>query len=137
MPRESAISSEINPIGSTRLRPPPDLTGPERDLFCEVVSACSPDHFRSSDLTVLGAFCRAAIMEKVAAGELAAGGYVIDNKPSAWASILKDAQRAVAVYSRLLRLNPVGRNPAKSEPDQPVSYYDRMRLEEAKRDEQH
>ncbi len=105
-------------------------------MFCEVVSACSPGHFKPSDLTVLGAFCRAAVMEKVAAGELTAGGYVIDNKPSPWASILKDAQRAVSTFSRLLRLNPVGRNPAKPEPEaESMSYYDKMKL--AKHDEQH
>jgi hypothetical protein len=53
-------------------------------------------------------------MEKVAAGELAACGYVSDGKISPWATLLKDAQRSVANFSRLLRLNPIGRTPLPS-----------------------
>jgi hypothetical protein len=51
---------------------------------------------------------------------------------------LKDAQRAVANYSRLLKLNPIARQPlpAKMEP-QSMSYYDRMELERRDEPEPH
>jgi phage terminase small subunit len=138
MPRKSAASADFPTATGNRLKPPADLTGPERAQFLDLVVSCEPDHFRQSDLPVLSAFCRASVMEKVAAGELAAAGYVgEDGKLSPWASLLKDAQRAVANYSRLLKLNPIARQPlpVKMEP-QSMSYYDRMALmEEAKRDD--
>jgi hypothetical protein len=60
-------------------------------------------------------------MEQTASGELAVSGYVTaDGKVSPWASILKDAQRTVSVYSRLLKLNPVARQ--SSQPEDPISY---------------
>ena len=136
MPRQSAIAAafSISP-SADRLRPPDDLAGPERALFLDLVLACEPGHFRESDLPVLTAFCRASIMEKVAAGELAGCGYVGDDgKVSPWASLLKDSQRAVANFSRLLKLNPIARQPLPSKMEPPsASYYDRMALEEAKR----
>jgi hypothetical protein len=137
MPRKSAIASEFPTSTAERLSPPGDLAGPERALFIDLVLSCEPGHFRPSDLPVLTAFCRASTMEKVAAGELAACGYVEDGKVSPWASLLKDAQRAVSNYSRLLKLNPIARQPlpSKMEP-QSLSYYDRMQIEaEAKRDD--
>jgi hypothetical protein len=46
------------------------------------------------------------VLEETASGELSAAGYISDGKVSPWSSILKDAQRAVSTYSRLLKLNP-------------------------------
>ena len=137
MPRTSAASAAI-PTGATpRLRPPPDLAAdsPERKLFVDLVASCPADHFRQSDLPVLCIFVRACVMAETASGELNASGCVSgDGKVSPWASILKDAQRTVSVYSRLLKLNPVARQ--SSQPEEPISYYEKMRLLEAmKRDE--
>ncbi len=79
---------------------------------------------------MLSAFCRAACLERTASAELAAAGYVIDGRPSGWLNILAQATRSLTVVSRLLRLNPVGRlQSSQAEPDAPVSYYERQRLE--------
>jgi hypothetical protein len=134
-PRQAAASAGVPTSTSGRLRPPDDLTGPERALFVDLVASVAGSHFRQSDLPVLCIFVRACVMEQTASGELSASGCVSsDGKVSPWASILKDAQRAVSVYSRLLRLNPVARQSA--QPEEPISYYEKMSLLEAtKRDE--
>jgi phage terminase small subunit len=132
MPRNSAASAAI-PTGTTaRLRPPPDLTGPEKEIFLATVLACRPDHFQDSDAPLLAAYCRTVVLEKVASGELSASGYVVDGNPSAWLNVLTAATRSMTVISRLLRLNPVARLASSSEPEA-VSYYERMSLE-ARRD---
>ena len=137
MPRQSAEATAFS-SGSTavsRVRPPADLTGPEREVFLAVVLACRADHFQASDLPLLTAYCRAVVLEKVASSELAAAGYVDAGKPSAWLPVLAQATRSLTVISRLLRLNPVARQAAKSEPEA-VSYYERQSLTlEGRRDD--
>jgi hypothetical protein len=60
--------------------------------------------FHPGDANFLVAYCGAVVRERVASGELAAGGYVVGGKPSPWASLLNDAIRDLSVASRLLRL---------------------------------
>jgi hypothetical protein len=133
MPRQSASDRQLSVAATpvARLRPPDDLDGPERALFCEIVLSVRPDHFSASDAIVLATFCRAVVLEKVASAELAAARYVdAEGRPSGWLNILTQAQRTVSTYSRLLRLNPVARSPAPMvQKEQHVSYYEKMSLE--------
>ena len=131
MPRPSAISQAYPGAPGKRLQPPADLPEPEKQVFRRIVASVEASHFRESDLPVLLIFVRAVVQERVASGEIAATGYVIDGKLSPMVTILRDAQRVVAVYSRLLRLNPVARvpNPAKAKEIEPISYYERQALE--------
>ena len=82
---------------------------------------------------MLAAYCRACILQEVASAELAAGGYLLENgRASGWLTILTASQRAMSTFSRLLRLNPVGRNEMKVIEAQEVnggSYYSRLALE--------
>ena len=127
MPRQSAASAAI-PTGATaRLRPPPDLAGPEREVFLATVVACRADHFQASDAPLLSASCRAVVLEKVASGELAAAGYVIDGKSSGWLNVLAQATRSLTVLSSKLKLTPLSRQSA--QPEEPISYYERLSLE--------
>jgi hypothetical protein len=60
-----------------------------------------------------------------------------DGKPSGWLNVLAQATRIMSTFSRMLRLNPAGRQtmpPQSAELAPPVSYYERMTLE-AKRDD--
>jgi len=139
MPRQSAASAGFStspPVA--RLRPPADLgDGPERNLFIEIVMACAPGHFQSSDATLLAVFCRAAVLEKIAASELAAAHYIdAEGRPSGWLNILTQSQRVISTYSRLLKLNPIARAPAPlvAKP-QAANYYSKLALES--RDESH
>ena len=136
MPRKAAADFTTGTTAVERLRPPPDLAAgsPERALFVDIVASCESGHFRESDLPVLCIFVRACVMEQIASAELTASGFVSgDGKVSAWANILKDSQRAVSVYSRLLKLNPVARQ--LPQPEEPISYYEKMRLLEGRRDD--
>jgi phage terminase small subunit len=135
MPRKSSASLAFSTSTTARLKPPDDLTGPEREVFLALVLACRADHFQPSDAPLLTAYCRAVCLERTASSELAAAGYVTDDgKPSGWLPILQAATRTMSTYSRMLRLNPAGRQtvPSQSSEDKqalPVSYYDRMELE--------
>ena len=139
MPRKSsadvALAGTI-PTPIARLKPPADLPeGPERDLFLELVLSVRPDHFSPEDAVLLAAYSRACVLERVAAAELAAAGYVdAEGRPSGWHTILTQATRAMTTLSRILRLNPQSREPL-AQQRQVTSYYERMSLEGSKRDE--
>jgi phage terminase small subunit len=100
-----------------------------------IVLACRADHFQAQDLPLLCAYCRAVVREQTASGELAASGFIVaDGKLSPWSRVLKDATRDMTVISRLLRLNPVGRQSSPSETEV-TSYYEKMSLEGRRNDD--
>ena len=129
MPRKSSIAAAFSTSTTARLQPTGDLTGPEREVFVDLVLACRPDHFQHSDAPLLAAYCRAVCLEQIASSELAAAGFVIDGRPSGWLNVLAQATRTISTYSRMLKLNPAGRQSVPSSEPSPVSYYERMRLE--------
>jgi hypothetical protein len=134
MPRKSSAAVAFSPSTATRVHPPDDLTGDARKLFVDIVLACRADHFQNSDVALLCIFCRAVILERTASAGLAADGYVTDDgKPSAWLPILAQATRTSSTYSRMLKLNPAGRQSVPSSEPEAVSAYERMALE-AQRD---
>jgi hypothetical protein len=133
MPRKSSAAVAFSTTSTAaRLRPPDDLTGPERKLFVDLVLGCRPDHFEHTDAPLLAAYCRAVCLEQTASS--AAARFVIDGRPSGGLNILAQATRTISTYSRMLKLNPAGRQSVPSSEPEPVSYYERMALE-AKRDE--
>jgi len=131
MPRRSAADADIAPINAaaSRLRPPPDLTASEKKLWVDVVASCPPTHFRESDQQVLTVFVRACLRQRAATSELNASGYITDEgRLNPMVSVLKDAERSVAVYSRLLKLNPVGRQQSAQPAEEPLDYFAREAL---------
>jgi hypothetical protein len=138
MPRQAAAASGF--AASTArplLKPPPDLNALEKEAFLDIVLGAPPHHFMPSDLPLVAAYARAVIQEKIAAGELARA-YVVDDKPSPWLPVWQASIRAVTTLARMLALSPGGRVPSKSSEDkEPVSYYERMRLLEGRRDGEH
>jgi hypothetical protein len=136
MPRQAAAAAGFG-TGTTRamLKPPADLNELERTEFVSLVLGAPPSHFLPSDLPLIAAYARAIVAEKIAAGELAAAGYVSGDRPSPWLAIWQAEVRAVTTLARMLSLSPGGRVPTKSpEAQEPVSYYSRLALE-ARRDE--
>lgn len=132
MPRRSAASLGFPTVtGSTeRLGPPPELGDLERAIFLELVGSSRPEHFRSSDSPLVAAYCRAIALERSAAQALADGdAKALPN----W----NGAVKAMGLLSMRLRLSPQARapnNPSRPSPSRPaptMSYYDRMKLEEA------
>jgi hypothetical protein len=128
MPRPSSASLSFPGVtgAPSRLAPPPDLGPDERQVFCDLVGSSKPDAFRDSDQPLLSAYCRAIVLERSAAAELAGG----DGKALAkW----NGAVKAVVALSMRLRLSPQSRQPhtpgragGKVEPT--MSYYQRMSL---------
>jgi hypothetical protein len=128
MPRKSAASLHFATVNSSseRLRPPPQLSESERQLFLDTVAGAKPGHFHSVDTPLLCAYVRAAVLEIRSAQEVADGD---DKALSKWNGAIK----ALSMLSMRLRLCPQSRqpnNPSRpSRPEQPMSYYDRMALE--------
>jgi hypothetical protein len=128
MPRRSAISLTSPAISGVpdRLHPPSDLSPDERQVFCELISSCKPEHFRPSDSALLCAYVRAIVLERQSAAELVAG----DTKARArWTA----ATKAMVALSMRLRLSPQSRqanNPTRPPGStRPLSVYERMSLE--------
>ena len=71
-------------------------------------------------------------LERRAAAEFAAAPVTEDGKVSPWATVGRDAVRAVATYATKLRLSPQGRKPSMAK-HAPLtingSAYDRIRME--------
>jgi phage terminase small subunit len=134
MPRKSSAAVAFSTTSTAaRLRPPDDLTGDARKLFVDLVIACRADHFQDSDTPLLCAYCRAVCLERTASAGLQDDGYVTaDGRPSAWLPILQAATRVISTYSRMLRLNPAGRQTTPSSEAEPVSAYERIALEAAR-----
>jgi hypothetical protein len=131
MPRKSSI---VVPFAETaaRIAPPPDLKGAARSQFLDLVLACRADHFDRVDVPLLARYSRALIAEKLAADELERAS-VIDDRPSPWLQVWQARMRAVTTLSRMLKLNPAGRQSTPASDPEPISAYERMALE-AQRD---
>jgi hypothetical protein len=67
-----------------RLRPSNRLTGRARAIFTETVNDCAIGHFHRSDRVLLERFADVSALAEKAAAEMAAGGAVVDGKPSPW-----------------------------------------------------
>jgi hypothetical protein len=141
MPRQAAASREFATNGTTRqlLQPPADLNELERAEFVNVVLGSPANHFLPADVATISAYARAVVAERIAAGELAANPVISGpngDKPSPWLPIWLGQLRACTTLARRLNINPAGRVSNKpSEPDAPISYYDRQRLLEGRRDD--
>jgi hypothetical protein len=134
MPRRSAASIGFPDVSGTpdRLRPPRDLSPDQREVFCGLVAASRPEHFRPSDTPLLSAYSQAVVLERASATALAAGD------PRALAK-WNGAVKALVSLSMRLRLSPQSRQPntpgrAGGKPPRELSYYERQALQEVDHD---
>ncbi|UGX93382.1 hypothetical protein G6321_00048605 [Bradyrhizobium barranii subsp. barranii] len=141
MPRQAAAAQGFAANGSTRsqILPPADLNELEKAEFVNVVLGSPPSHFLPADIATIAAYARAVVAERRAAGELDAAPVVSSptgDKPSPWLPIWLGQLRACTTLARRLNINPAGRIPTKlPEPQEPVSYYEKMRMLEDRRDD--
>jgi hypothetical protein len=129
MPRKSA-ASKIIPLDTraVRLRPPPNLPAPERELFAAIVSASSLQHFQSSDLPLLVQYVANVVLNERAHDELRSAP-LVGGRPSPWLTVAEKTNRAVVALSLRLRLSPQARAPNTPTKREAVpSAYDVMRL---------
>jgi hypothetical protein len=125
MPRPNSYGSVLD----QRVEPPADLSGPEKELFLDVVLAVRPDHFQPVDAQLLADFCRAKVVEREAAEKIKRG--------PATPVLIKTWLAAHQIADKLvcrLKISPQARFHKRDHKPSaaPVSYYDRMRLDEAK-----
>jgi Phage terminase, small subunit len=113
-----------------RLRPPASLGEAERRVFIDLVTSCPSGQFAPSDTPMLALWATITVQLEQAAGELAAGGMVVDGKASAWFDVQQRAAKTLAMLALRLRLSPQSRTrmAPKTKPAA-LSYYDRQRLE--------
>jgi hypothetical protein len=139
MPRRSPSALALLSVTGEgpRLTPPPGLSEAEKKIFADVVLSVPPAHFQVSDGPLVAAYCRAAALEQLAAGELALLGYVGSKETAQWASLLAQATKSMLSLSIRLRLSPQGRKPsaAVQPAGRRMSVYDEMNLLEQGRDE--
>ncbi len=59
----AGLSVVVNP-GFRRIEPPADLSATEAKLFREIVGACFPDHFTTSDVHLLVSYVQATLSSR-------------------------------------------------------------------------
>jgi hypothetical protein len=136
MPRQAAASAGFA-TGTTGTRqlilPPPDLNALEKQEFIAVVTGSPANHFLPADIATIAAYSRAVVAERRAAGELDAAPVVSGpngDRASPWLPVWMGALRACTTLARRLNINPAGRIALKpTEPEAPLSYYQRQKLE--------
>jgi hypothetical protein len=98
--RKSAVNlaAGVSFTGRPPLQTPPaSLDDDERALFCELVNACAPEHFRESDLPLLVSFVQATLIARDAARD--------PDKITLW----EKAVRMQSMLATRLRLSPQSR----------------------------
>lgn len=139
MPRQSANAATFSPTDTTRavLRAPPDLDALEREVFADIVCGAAPNHFLPSDTPLIAHLARNIVLTRTAFGEMKAAGFVADGKASPWLTILQHAAKEMRATARMLSLSPASyREQPKPEDLEPVSYFTRQSLLEARRDDE-
>jgi|SRR6516225_6065902 hypothetical protein len=134
MPRKPAATNVVAlDTRAVRLRPPPDLPQPERDLFARLIAANAPTHFKESDLPLLTQYCENVVLNKKAAAELRAAPLTPDGKASPWLVIAEKTHRACVALSMRLRVCPQSRqanNPSRPAPRLSAYEMEALRREE-------
>ena len=138
MPRQSANAATFSPTETTRavLRAPPDLDQLEREVFDDIVCGAAPNHFLPGDTPLIAHLARNIVLTRTAFGEMKASGFVVNDRASPWLQILQHAAKEMRATARVLSLSPASyREQPKPEDLEPVSYYTRMSILEARRDD--
>jgi hypothetical protein len=117
MPRRSAAAlTTVTSLETPRLTPPDGMAPDARQVFLDTVLACAPEHFQIADALLLRRYSEAQAWATRAA---AAGD----------AKVFVAMTRTVSALALRLRLSPQARQPRlPKRPQQPISYYERMRL---------
>jgi hypothetical protein len=130
--RKSAAAGAVTAVDgrTSRLRPPPSLNQAERAIFLDIVGSTDAGHFVAADLPLMSAYVRAVAQEELSGRELQRGGYVVNGRPSPWIVIQEKSVRAVTALAARLRLCPQSRRQYAKPAGRPMSYYERMAMEE-------
>jgi hypothetical protein len=135
MARRSAASFTVVPNVDgrpNRLSPRDDAPASVKEIFNDLVASVPPEHFRRGDADLLEQFAQAIALSRRAYAELEKTGPVINSRASPWLIVLEKAHRSSTALAARLRLAPqmrIGPKTVGRQPNEPVNFYDRMRLE--------
>jgi phage terminase small subunit len=117
-------------VGSSRLKPPPSLPEPEKQVFLNLISACPSSQFTASDVPLLLRFCELVVLAERAAEGLRSEPLVTaDGKVSPWATLHASATKGMVHLSLRLKLSPQARSQrAPKTLAGSLSYYERQDL---------
>ena len=132
--RKSAASvalAPFRPVAGPPIEPPADLEPAARVIFVETVAAAPAGEYQPVDIDLLAAYARAVLQERAASAAIAAD---MEGASPALLKAQRQAQHAMVILSRRLRIGPLGRQPnrsvrANTRPATQLSYYDVMALE--------
>jgi len=114
----------------SRLQPPGHLTGRERAMFCDLVNAADPRHFRPTDMPLLLAYCQQCCVNEEAFEMMSrTGGPILqDGSTNPWLAAQTRAIRSMTVLATRLRLSPQSRmNQKQTSRSGPLpSYYEQI-----------
>jgi phage terminase small subunit len=102
---------------------PPGLSEAERAIFVRLVNAADAEHFTTSDLPLLVAYCQAVAQHDRAAQAIRREGDVVNGRPSPWIVVQEKAVRAMTALSMRLRLSPQARR-EKAQLPQPATWWE-------------
>jgi hypothetical protein len=102
-----------------------------RQVFLDIVLSNDPLHFKPSDLPLVCRYAEANAMAARAATALMKAEAIVDRDgASPWVSVYVAMTKTANALAMRLRLSPQARTPNNPKrPAQPVSVYERMRLE--------
>jgi hypothetical protein len=128
--RQSTASLSVAPLQSygNQLSPPAELSAPEKQVFKEIVSSVSRDHFAPSDTFLIGAYAQAVVAARTFAKQLSRRPELTDR----WAQAVK----VQGIIATKLRLAPQSRYDALragrrgKQAKQTASAYDHIELED-------
>jgi P27 family predicted phage terminase small subunit len=118
------------PLSPQRLKPPPDLSETERDIWAELVGSLPREHFLPSDAPLVAELCVAIAQARDAARHLREEGPVVGRHVSPWLIVQEKSTRTLLALATRLRLSPQARARVKVQSSGPVSFYDKMKLME-------
>lgn len=126
MPRKAADALVVPIPSPKRLPPPPGLSEGAKAEFLRIILCEKPEHFRTSDLSLLVQYCEAAALADRAMREMQG-----DGAPERWLTVWEKSARMMKDLALRLRLSPQARQPnnPRAVRPRPVSYYEQQELE--------
>ena len=129
----SVALAPFRPSGPPRIEPPRDLAPDATVVFTEIIASAPQGEYQAHDRDLLAAYAGAVVQERSASAAIAAD---VASATPALLRAQKQAQHAIVMLSRWLRIGPLGRQPnrsvrANTRAATQLSYYDLQALERA------
>jgi phage terminase small subunit len=103
------MSDKVVELRSSHLESPEDIFDAAKERWRELVAAVPADHFTREDSPWLASYCLAAVLCRLAAKEIHAGGILPGGKTSPWVTVDNHQGANLMMLSSRLGLTPQSR----------------------------